>query len=349
VIQPKKAAFAALAMLIGFTLGIYLTEVVLRQALLVPFIPESDSDFREIVSKNWPQAASTAKRSGSYRILGLADSFGVSGGASNYHRRLEAILRARGYDVEVISLSVPAYSLEHELALLQRFGARYHPDLVLHAFFVGNDFGLGEPATHRYRGVRVTKLSGWSSWLPQNLNVVRWVPQWWAVRTERRRHASDQASGGQGNLSPAAFLAVERVRLGSCRRPEIDGPAWLGTTAVLDDVQRTIRGMDAGHLLVAHPDQFQIEHALSNEIIEAYGLDRALYDLDQPQRFLQAYATSRGIELVDLAPRFRAQGAGGGLYLLRDTHYNPIGNDLAAEILADAIEPRVVAFAAAAL
>lgn len=327
--------------MLGFTLGVYATEIVFRNALFVPFVPESESDFREIVGKHWPKDVVHAKREGSFRILGLADSFGVAGGTSNYHRRLEAELRERGYDVEVISLSVPAYSLEHELALLQRFGARYEPDLVLHAFFIGNDFGLGEPATHRYRGVRVTKMAGFASWMPHNLNVVRWVPRWLDVREERRRHAADREAGGTGNLSAADFLEIERVRMGSCRLPSHDGPAWLGTTAVLDGVQFTIGEMDAAHVLVVHPDQFQIETALSDEIFERYALDRRMYDLDLPQKFLRAYAASRDIQLVDLTLPFREQGSGGGLYQLRDTHYNQSGNQLAAELLADAIEPRL--------
>jgi len=339
VTLPKKTVFVSLAALIGMTLSLYFAEVVLRHALLVPFIPESESDFREIVSKNWPVAVAQPKRSGSLRILGLADSFGVEGGASNYHYLLETILQERGYDVEVISLSVPAYSLEHELALLQRFGARYDADLVLHGFFVGNDFGLGEPPTHRYRGVRVAKVTGWSSWLPHNLNAVRWVPGWWKVQAERRRHSNAEDSGKEGNLGPADFLEIERFRLGSCRLPTRDGPAWLGTTMILDGLRRTIRQMDAIHVIVVHPDQFQIEPALADEIVNVYDLDRQNYNLDLPQMFLQAYSASRGIQLVDLMPAFRERGSEGGLYLLRDTHYNATGNALAAEILADAIEP----------
>ena len=339
MLLPKKAVFVSLAALIGFTLGLYFSEVVLRHALMVPFVPESESDFREIVSRNWPEAVALPKKPGSLRILGLADSFGVSGGASNYHYLLETILQGRGHDVEVISLSVAAYSLEHELALLQRFGARYDADLVLHGFFVGNDFGLGEPPTHRYRGVRIAKQTGWFSWLPHNLNVVRWVPGWWKVKAEQRRHASTQASGKEGNFSPADFLAIERIRLGACRVPTQDGPAWLGTTTILDGLRQAIRSMDAIHVIVAHPDQFQIEPALTAEIIDVYDLDRQNYDLDLPQLFLQAYADSRGIQLVDLMPAFREHGSEGGLYLQRDTHYNANGNALAAEILANAIEP----------
>lgn len=339
--QRKKAVFVCLAVLIGLTLGIYTSETILRHALLVPFIPESESDFRTVVSDRWPESVTPAKRPGSLRIVGLADSFGISGGTSNYHYRLEAILRERGHDVEIVSLSVPAYSLEHELVLLQRFGARYEPDLIIHGFFVGNDFGLGEPVTHSYRGARVTKMRGVSSWYPHNLNVFRWVPAWWAVQSERRRHAAARESGGTENLNAGDFLEIERVRFGSCRLPTTDGPAWSGTTEVLDRVQSAIQAMGAAHLLLVHPDQFQIETELSDEIFETYALDREAYNLDLPQMFLRAYAESRGIPIVDLMPAFRANGSEGGLYLLRDTHYNETGNELVAQILADMIEPRI--------
>ena len=340
--RSRKTAFAALALVIGTTAAIYTAEVVFRQALLVPLVPESDSDFRKIVAEQWPKPVARSKRPGTVRILGLADSFGVAGGASNYHYRLEEILRERGYDVEVVNLSVPAYSLEHELALLKRFGARYEPDLVLHGFFVGNDFGLGEPPSLRYRGLDIKMMDGPASWLPHNLALARWLPKWSRVRAEQRRQAADREQGlGEGSFSRATFLDIERVRFGACRLPKSDGPAWLGTTAVLDGLRQAVRELNAGHLLVVHPDQFQVEPTLAQEIVNTFGLDQREYDLDLPQKFLHAYAFSRGVPLVDLTPAFRERGSAGGLYIPRDSHYNQAGNDLAAETLADALEPVV--------
>jgi hypothetical protein len=65
-------------------------------------------------------------------------------------------------------------------------------------------------------------------------------------------------------------------------------------------------------------------------MIRRHGLDPAGYDLDLPQKLIRRYCQESGIVCVDLLPAFREQGAGGGLYRYRDTHYAPEGNALAA-------------------
>lgn len=334
--RPRKTVFAALALVIGTTIAVYSVEIVFRNVLLVPFVPESQSDFRKTVSDHWPEHVALEKKAGTIRILGLADSFGVAGGPSNFHYRLGEILRERGYDIEIVNFSVAAYSLEHELALLKRFGADYDPDLVLQSFFVGNDFGLGEPPSSRYGGISITTLSGPASWLPKNLALARWIPKRWRVQSDRRRKEAG------GSLSQAVFLGVERVRFSTCLLPKGDGPAWYGTTAVLDELRRAVLDMGAAQFVVVHPDQFQVEAALADEIVATYALNRKDYDLDLPQKFMQAYSLSRGQATLDLTPAMRAAGSAGGFYLLRDTHYNLAGNELAAGALADALEPAIL-------
>jgi hypothetical protein len=341
--RGKTIAFGIAAAMMGLTIGLYAVEVVFRFALAVPSIPESDAGFRKLVSDGWPRPVTPAKDPGTIRILGLADSFGVAGGDGNYHYRLETLLRERGFPVEVVNFSVPDYSIEHELEQLRRFGARYEPDVVLHAFFVGNDFALGEPESVRYRGIDVERTAGASSWLPHRLTVVRWVPRWMRALAERRCRDGDVGRGlGEGSFSHDTFLEIERVRFGACRRPRTEGPAWLGTTAVLDALGRTIEELPALHMIVVHPDQFQVEPALAAEIVSTFELDPEAYDLALPQKFLHSYTASREVPLIDLTPALRERGREGGLFLPRDTHYNDLGNELAAEVIADAIEPLLV-------
>lgn len=338
--RGKALSFGIAATILGLAVGLYVVELIFRYELLVPSIPESEAQFRKLVSDGWPRPVRQPKEPGTIRILGLADSFGVAGGVHNFHYRLERLLRERGHRVEVVNLSVPAYSIDQELELLRRFGARYEPDIVIHSFFVGNDFGLGAPASLRYRGIDIERMPGARSWLPQELTVVRWIPRWMKARSERRKRDEDVARGlGEGSFSRDTFLRIERVRFGACRKPRTDGPAWLAVTTVLDALGHEVDAMGAVRVTVVHPDQFQVEPALASEIVRTFELDPAAYDLTLPQRFLHAYAASRGVALVDLTPVFRREGGEGGLYLSRDTHYNDAGNRLAAEILADALEP----------
>jgi hypothetical protein len=119
----------------------------------------------------------------------------------------------------------------------------------------------------------------------------------------------------------------------------------VAVTAVLDALGRETDDLGAVRVTVVHPDQFQVEPALAAEIVETFDLDPEAYDLALPQKFLHAYAADRDMPLVDLTAAFREQGSEGGLYLSRDTHYNDAGNRLAAEVLAEALEPHVVRIA----
>jgi hypothetical protein len=79
-----------------------------------------------------------------YRILLLGDSFSWIGG---YERSYPTLLEARFADapapdqpkVEVINAGFPGIHTGQEQIIMERYGLRYDPDLVLVAFYTGND------------------------------------------------------------------------------------------------------------------------------------------------------------------------------------------------------------------
>jgi len=84
------------------------------------------------------------KPAGTFRILGLGDSFTQGMGAAfeeTYLYRLESMLNARQGShpaVEIIKTGVSGYFPEPERLLLQHYGLKYSPDLIL-VGFVPND------------------------------------------------------------------------------------------------------------------------------------------------------------------------------------------------------------------
>lgn len=77
-----------------------------------------------------------------YRILVLGDSFAeglrVPMDAA-FHSILEKNLNTAGKRVEVINAGVAGWGTDQELLFYQEIGRKYHPDMVLLAFFPGND------------------------------------------------------------------------------------------------------------------------------------------------------------------------------------------------------------------
>lgn len=118
------------------------------------------------------------KPAGVYRILILGDSFTEAVQvpiADNFSRRLGDCLNQQNQQpVEVINSGVSYYSSAEELFFLQHEGWRYQPDLVLVAFYVGNDIEAYE-ARKREDGW-VASLGGFLTELDEAGNLKKtWV------------------------------------------------------------------------------------------------------------------------------------------------------------------------------
>ena len=82
-----------------------------------------------------------------------------------------------------------------------------------------------------------------------------------------------------------------------------------------------------------YPDEFQVNEDLLNQIFATFDLKREFYDIEIGQSILKQYLNSKQIQYVDMTKEFRAEGKKRQLYLLRNTHWNDSGNELAAKII----------------
>ena len=323
--RPRGRLGAALprsAMVLGsLLLSLVLLEGAIRGVLAEPKRLADDAAFDRIIRSQWPRPITDEKPAGTFRVLGLADSFGLAGAHHNYHYLLERHARDAGLKLEVVNLSVAAYELTDELALLRRFAARFTPDLVLHGFFVGNDFTVPEGSFVSFRNVPLRAHGGVAALRPHHFLASQWLARTFRSLGATRRRADES----EGTFSEAEFLRIERERLAVCRRGAERG--WARIEALLDGIRTHSESLGARYAMVVHPDQFQVEQPLRQALSP---VDWERHDLEAPQRFLTGYCERHGLACVDLLPAMRERGAGGGLYLPRDTHYNAAGNQLAA-------------------
>lgn len=338
---------AELALLVGSTLAaLFIVEAVFRVALVQNLNPETDQEFARLVADTWPQPIPVARDGQSYRILGLADSFGQASGHDNYHYVVERLLNERGTPAGVVNVSVPGYELIDELAILQRFGRRYEPDLVLHGFFVGNDFLTPSESLYTFQDIQFRpRVTGLWSYRPRNFWIFEWLQRYGILLRDRLRLRSEAAASeapgeqarGQATGPPALaiseddFLRVERKRLEIFRADSSQEAQWRDALVVLDAIRAEVEAMGSEYVMVIHPDQLQVEEDLLSQLEAFYQVDLNRYDLAKPQAFLRDYCQERNIRCIDLLPALKAQGAHGGLYLPKNTHYNPAGHIVAAE------------------
>jgi hypothetical protein len=233
-------------------------------------------------------------------------------------------------------------------------GSRLEPDLVLLAFYVGNDFrdDVGDNALVAPEldlGDRLARLS-------LTYRAVRALHRLRGLEPEALGAAGEAVvaeplpAGGYELLSYRREYDAARPTVAAdfyarvvARRMEVCLAARSGRFAEeLERVARTLEGLAAAveaagaHFVVALlPDEFQIDAALRRAAFAHAGTSAEEYDLALPQRALGERLAAAGIETVDLLPAF--ERASRRLYRPRDTHWNPAGCRLAAAALAKAL------------
>lgn len=315
---------------------VILLEVVFVLCLAERQTPKSKREFLRLMASSWPGPISVPKPPGTFRILGLSDSFGTWGGISNYHYLLEDILRR---DVaptsQMINISVEGYDTLHELAIL-RHGIAYSPDLVVHGFFVGNDFKLyGDVMdTYTYLSIPVSRDLRTSRYRPRRFLIRAWIERALKALQETRRRERELRVGTVdrvGTFSKSAFLQIQFSRMGTfANRRDEAVDRMKKVFPVLDSIRAVAEGGGASYVMVIHPDQTQVDDKLRQDIITTFRVNEEEYDFDLPQQILRSYCEDRGIPCLDLLPSFRAKAKGVVLYLPLDSHYNHTGNALAA-------------------
>jgi hypothetical protein len=294
---------------------------------------------------------------GVFRVVVLGDSFTFDSYGvpieQMWHQVLERELAARsGRTVEVLSLSAPAVGPRFELRLWELEGRRLEPDLVVLAFFVGNDFTdeAGIPLE-----------VGLESFLPRHSLAYRLVRNLVRLRGIESHPPPEVASARDGDgrggyelpsyastydptvptFDEETFDRVERNRLLAMAGPDVERfDARFGdAAAVLERLARDVEATGAAFAVMIIPDQAQTDAGLRRRVRAQLSVPRGALDVDRPQRRLREYLASRRLPHLDLLPVFRPS-AGRGLYKRRDTHWSAAGNRLAGETLADFVMAR---------
>ena len=328
--NPRSILRYACIVLLNICLTAFFLECAFRFLLLSPKVPRTEEQFQQQIASTWPNKIQRPKDTNTFRILGLADSFGQSENHRNYHYILERDLNEERPNVEIVNFSMGEYEPKEELELLERFGPSYQPDLVLHGFFVGNDFSIPEGRLYSFRNISTRVKGGLRGWFPHHFASREWFRRLIVLLNEKAKQSKDDSYSPSGaTFSRERFMEIERRRLRICR---IDGPAerFRKTISMLKRIRSRVNAMDAMLVMVIHPDQYQVEPDLFNETCKEFALNPSDYDLRKPQRIISAYCARNGIACIDLLPAFREHGFAGGLYIPRNTHYNDRGNRHAA-------------------
>jgi len=299
-------------------------------------------DFEMVVQTNalgLRDAEVGEKRPGVKRVLVLGDSYPFGYGvkqAEAFPARLEESLQSRGKTVEVINAGVFGWGPDQELIWLRREGVKLKPDVVVIAFYVGNDaidsftkkfFVVEEGKLKRVKpllsGEELNALE-FRSFLRKNFLVYAFLSE--QVRTI----LAARAASGEG----VALNEFEMLR--KDYSPDIEAGMEV-SQAVVAEMARVSREAGAEPLLVVIPTQMQYDGEKWEAVRRQFGLESNGFDLEKPDQALQGFARGQGLAVLDLLPALKEARQAGALNLPVDGHWNAAGHEVAAEALASAL------------
>jgi hypothetical protein len=264
------------------------------------------------------------KTPGLVRIAALGDSFAVGPAvpfADCYLTRLGQELSG----IELGNFGVSSTGPREYRLILERDVWPVQPDLILLSIFVGNDITetIAQPRRLDPRRHALTILCqrGWR--LARELR-----------RTAQQPQTATSSRVGRPVLSLQTFQEIEARRLAVCCKLAPAGmeKMWQTALADLDRIALACRQRNVALAVVLIPDEFQVNEAVLSEALVEAGLGREQVDLEGPQRRLATFWSERHVPCLDLLPALRATP---DCYAPRDTHWNVVGNHLAARAIAD--------------
>lgn len=243
------------------------------------------------------------KPEGTFRILGLGDSFTYGVGAAfeeTYLYKLEEMLNNREGEhptVEIIKAGIPRFFPESERLLLEHYGLDFKPDLILIGFLPNDiiDTSLGIDAV-RVSGsgylIRTGEFGEIASWLYIHSYVFRIVFHQYILLTQGTTNTSNQSSKID-QLKAEEKIAAEYTRM-------IELANQIGARIVLIHI----------------PQQGPWDD-------NAHGVASKLAD----------WSSSHDITFIDVLPAMEKTSKNQALYWKQDGHCNAAGYKVIAETI----------------
>ena len=301
------------------------------------------------------------KPPGVFRVAVLGDSF-VEALQVPLEKTLFAVIERQllqcdvldGRTVEVLSFGVSGYGTAQELLALQHHAAAYDPDVVVLAFFPGNDVrnnsqALEPQKTRPFYSLEDGKLvlddsfrqeadylhaqkplTRWKVALINSSRLLQWV-------NELRNRPRAAHKNGEEDEQPGVNDLVYAPP-----RDETWREAWRITERLIAEINDQAAARDARFLLAVVSGDLQVDPDPARR--EALAQRLQVEDLFYPNRRLVELGESEGFPVVDLAPPLReyAEEHDEQLHGFANTppgagHWNEAGHRLAGELIAAAI------------
>ena len=289
-----------------------------------------------------------------FRILIMGDSFTEALQVpldSAFHQTLERSLNSGNgkKNYEVVAMGMSGMGTFDELLWYRTEGRKYRPDLVICAFYLGNDF--------RDNSRELTRRAAASTMRPFLLE--NGIDTQFVASKSFRAKAALVPIMRYSRVVTYVVRSIEKIRKGSRAKsavPEFPfdlnvfrtqyDSAWTRavqiTRRIVNAFYDEVKKDSARFIIVGIPDSYQFYRTLPNVQYSPIPND---LNFDKPDSLLENMAAASGIRYISLSPCFQSAFKRTGLFYYGwgaragTGHWNERGHRLAAECLEEALKP----------
>ncbi len=294
---------------------------------------------------------SLAKPTGVERVLLIGDSHVEALQVTvdeSIGRQLESRLRAKGRKVEVVSAGVSGYGTASEYLFFRERGWKFEPDLVVLAFYPGNDVknngaALETSLVPEYaEDGALVRVRGGKSRPPARRRSHAYTYLRKLILTRQpalaaRLHSLGLIKGGAIRKAAAPEGVPLDYWVYAQPPPPEWASAWRRTERLLDDFHGAVQARGATFALVIVTARDHLYPESWQQVREAYPrLGRGEWDLEAPAKRILAWCGARRVACKNLHPDLARVRDGGAprLHFVHDGHWTPAGHAAAAESVA---------------
>jgi len=276
---------------------------------------------------------------GTARLLFLGDSFTAATEVpqeETFAQVTAAELSQPERPVEAVNLGISGFNTAQELLVWRTIGVEYRPDVLVLAFFAGNDLSDNVPE------LAATTLPFFSLGADGALSALPFTARWSHKPDWLRDSALYKWQKQVTNRALRQAQESQQIlpRYGAYQPPtnEVWRRAWAVTEALLLAIRDEAEAVGAPLLLLLIPEQVQVDEAAwQATLAERPKMAAQTWDLDYPYRRLTEFGAAHELAVVDATGPFRTAMRRQRLYNVEEFHCNTAGHRLLARLVAERV------------